>query len=153
MSAGASGGASRVAELPELNVAFFSFLLNFVWEFFQVPFFRGMADAPHWQAAQVCIQATLGDAGISLVAFWAVALAARSRGWVLHPTAPQLLGFVAVGVGVTIPFEWLATEVLDRWTYADSMPTLPLLGTGLLPILQWIVLPPAVAWLVRRQLT
>ncbi len=153
MSAGSPAPASRLADVPELNVAFFSFLLNFVWEFFQVPFFRGMAAAPHWEAAQVCIQATLGDAGISLVAFWAVALTARSRGWALHPTARQFLGFVAVGVVITIAFEWLAVEVLDRWSYAESMPTLPLLGTGVLPILQWIVLPPVVVWLVRRQLT
>ena len=153
MSPGSPGGASRLADLPELNVAFFAFLLNFVWEFLQVPFFRGMAEAPHWEAVQSCTLATLGDAGIALVAFWIVALAARSRSWVIHPTARQLMGFLAVGVVITITFEWLATEVLDRWSYAESMPTLPLLGTGVLPILQWIVLPPVVVWLVRRQLT
>ncbi|MBW3570513.1 MAG: hypothetical protein KY467_05360 [Gemmatimonadetes bacterium] len=153
MSPGSRGGASRLADLPELNVAFFAFLLNFVWEFLQVPFFRGMAEAPHWEAVQSCTLATVGDAGIALVAFWMVALAARSRSWVIHPTPRQLLGFVAMGVGITMAFEWLATEVLDRWSYAESMPTLPLLGTGLLPILQWIVLPPAIVWLVRRQLS
>lgn len=153
MSPGFRGGASRLADLPELNVAFFAFLLNFVWEFLQVPFFRGMAEAPHWEAVQSCTLATVGDAGIALVSFWTVALAVRSRSWVIHPTTRQLLGFVAVGIGITITFEWLATEVLDRWSYAEPMPTLPLLGTGLLPILQWIVLPPAIVWLVRRQLT
>lgn len=144
---------TRLLDLPELNVAVFAFLLNFVWEFFQVPFFRGMAAAPHWEAAQVCIRATFGDAGITLVAFWAVALAARSRAWIVHATARQLLGFVAVGVAITIAFEWVATELLDRWTYAESMPTLPLIGTGLLPLAQWLVLPPLVVWFVRRQLT
>lgn len=84
---------------------------------------------------------------------WAVALAVRSRAWIVHATALQLLGFVAVGVAITIAFEWVATELLDRWTYAESMPTLPLLGTGILPLLQWIVLPPLVVWFVRRQLT
>lgn len=69
----------RITDIPELNVIVFSFLLNFVWEFFQVPSFRGMATAPHWEAAQVCIRATFGDAGISLVSFWAVALVSRSR--------------------------------------------------------------------------
>jgi hypothetical protein len=33
------------------------------------------------------------------------------------------------------------------------MPTLPVLGTGLLPLLQWIFLPPLIAWFVHRQLT
>lgn len=95
---------TRVADLPELNVAIFSFLLNFMWEFFQVPFFRGMATAPH-----VCIRATFGDAVIALMAFWAMAVAVRSRTWILRPSPRQMVGFVAVGVGITILFEWLAT--------------------------------------------
>ncbi|WP_205527550.1 hypothetical protein [Halomonas sp. JS92-SW72] len=32
------------------------------------------------------------------------------------------------------------------------MPTLPLLGTGLAPLLQWLLLPPLIVWLARRQL-
>jgi len=33
------------------------------------------------------------------------------------------------------------------------MPVIPLLGVGLSPLLQWVVLPPIVVWFVRRQLT
>jgi hypothetical protein len=33
-----------------------------------------------------------------------------------------------------------------------QMPRLPLLGTGLAPLLQWLLIPPLVAWLVRRQI-
>jgi hypothetical protein len=33
------------------------------------------------------------------------------------------------------------------------MPTLPILGTGLIPAFQWLLLPPVIVWLVRRQLT
>jgi len=29
----------------------------------------------------------------------------------------------------------------------------PLLGTGLLPTLQWLLLPPVVLWFMRRQLS
>ncbi|HEV2150070.1 MAG TPA: hypothetical protein VGR37_21920 [Longimicrobiaceae bacterium] len=141
-----------ILRLPEVNVAIFAFLLNFVWEFWQVPFFEGMAAAPHWDAVQFCTGATLGDAGIALVGFWAVA-AVRSRAWILRPTSGEVIAFTAVGVAITLPLEWLATEVLRRWTYAEIMPTLPLLGTGLLPLLQWTVLPPLIVWFVRRQLT
>lgn len=142
-----------VLGLPELNVAVFAFLLNYPWEFLQVPFFAGMATAPHWDAVKFCTRATLGDAGIALVAFWAVAAAVRSRAWVLEPSLRAVLGFVAVGVTITVAFEWLATEVLHRWAYAPSMPMLPLLGTGLFPVLQWTVLPPLIVWFVRRQIT
>lgn len=142
-----------VLDLPELNVAVFAFLLNYPWEFLQVPFFAGMATAPHWEAIKFCSWATLGDAGIALVAFWVVAAAVRSRAWILEPSLRAVLGFVAVGVTITVAFEWLATEVLHRWAYEPSMPILPLLETGLLPVLQWIILPPMIVWFVRRQIT
>lgn len=142
-----------VLDLPELNVAIFAFLLNFVWEFWQVPFFRGMPTAPHWQGVKTCTVATLGDVGIALVAFWAVAAASRSRAWVIDPSAGEVGGFVAVGLAITIVGEWVFTEVLHQWAYASSMPTLPLLGTGLTPVLQWMLLPPLIVWFVHRQLT
>ena len=89
--------------------------------------------------------------GNALTAFWVVAAALRSRGWIQEPSRRAVLGFVGVGVLITITFEWIATEILHRWAYAPSMPVL--LGTGLLPVLQWVVLPPLIVGLVRRQLT
>ena len=144
--------AAGILNLPETHVAIFAFLLNFPWEFLQVPFFVGMATAPHWDAIQFCTRASLGDAGIALVAFWAVAVAVRSRNWIRHPRTRDVLGFLGVGVTITTVFEWLATGALGRWAYADTMPVVPLVRVGLLPLLQWIVLPPLIVWFVRRQL-
>lgn len=93
-------------------VGIFAFLLNFVWEFAQVPLFQGMAQAGHWRAIQVCARATLGDVSIALVAFWAVALTARSRDWMLRPTTWQVTGLVVVGVLITVVMEWLAIHAL-----------------------------------------
>jgi len=143
---------SGVVGLPELNVAIFSFLLNFVWEMWQIPFFAAASSDPHWIGVAACTQATLGDVAISLVAFWCVAAVARSRRWIMTPSSSQVVGFVAVGVVITIILEALATGPLERWSYAPSMPTLPVLGTGLLPLFQWILLPPLMIWFVRRQL-
>jgi hypothetical protein len=46
-----NGARSRnqgdILQTPEVNVAIFSFLLNFVWEIWQAPFFAGMLDASH----------------------------------------------------------------------------------------------------------
>ncbi len=79
--------------------------------------------------------------------------AISGRCWPLQPTIRQVVGFVAAGLAITIGIEWLSTDVLGRWAYSDRMPVMPLLGTGLLPVAQWILLPPLVVWLVRRQLT
>ena len=143
----------RLLRAPETNVAIFAFLLNLVWELAQVPLFADMPSAKHWHAILVCGRATLGDVAIALTSFWAVAASTHTRAWVLRPTAGQLTGFVTAGVLLTIVMEWLATKVLGRWTYAETMPVIPLLGVGLSPVLQWLVLPPIVVWFVRRQLT
>ena len=136
---------------PELNVALFSFLLNFVWETQQMRFFDVPLEFTIVDAINGCTQATLGDAGISLAAFWAVASVVKSRQWMSRPTWRQVGGFILVGVLITIVFEALATGPLNRWVYGDDMVTLPVLGTGLLPLLQWIVVPSLVVWFVKRQ--
>ena len=144
---------SGIVDVPEFNVAIFSFLLNFVWEMWQISFYVAMPSGPHSVGVAACTQATFGDAAIALVAFWSVAAFARSRRWILQPSPSQIGSFVMVGVVITIVFEALATSLLERWSYSPSMPTLPILGTGIFPLLQWILLPPLTIWFVRRQLT
>ncbi len=142
----------RLADAPEANVAIFAFLLNLPWELAQVPLFAGMATARHWSAILACGAATLGDAVIALTAFWTVAVVVGTRRWMLAPTRYRVLGFVAVGVIITIVMERLATGPLGRWAYAERMPIVPIVDVGLSPLLQWIVLPPLILWFVRRQL-
>ncbi|PWG64517.1 hypothetical protein DEM34_04095 [Spiribacter halobius] len=139
-------------EVPELNVALFAFLLNYPWEFLQVPFFRDMPTANHWDAIVFCTRAAGGDALIALAGFWIVALVWKTRGWILRPRFAHVAVFVLVGVLTTVAFEWHATVVAERWTYASNMPVIPVIGTGLSPVLQWVVLPPLVVWLVKRQI-
>lgn len=146
------GKSNRLLATPEFNVTLFAFLLNYPWEFLQVPFFAEMPEMGHWDAVLFCTRATLGDVLIALVAYWVVAALRRRRDWLLRPDIRAIAGFVVVGVVITIGLEWHATVLQDRWQYAERMPTLPLLGTGLAPLLQWLVLPPLIVWLARRQL-
>ena len=53
----------------------------------------------------------------------------------------QVSIFIAIAIIITIIFEALPTGVLNRWQYGEAMPTLPVLGTGLLPVLQWLIIP------------
>lgn len=149
---GLSIALRQVIDLPELNFAVFAFLLNFPWEFLQIPLYLGMAEAPHWAATKVCVFATLGDAVIVVFAFWMAALAARSRQWFVKPRRWPTAVFILAGLAITIVLERLATGPLDRWQYAATMPVAPFLGVGLTPLLQWSVLPPICLWFVGRQI-
>ena len=144
--------SDALLKTPEFSVVVFSFLLNLAWEYWQVPFFRGMADQPHWLGVKACTLATFGDAGIALAAFWVTAFFARTRSWIMQPSRSDIAIFIGVGLVAAIVFEALAIGVLERWAYSDAMPRLPVLGTGLVPVIQWLVIPPLVIWFVRRQI-
>ena len=141
-----------LSNAPELPVAMFSFLLHFVWEFLQVPTYAGMAEMAHWQGIKLCTSATIGDVGFALTAFWTASLVARTRHWMGNQVAIPILVFLGVGIALTVGFEFYYTQVTLRWTYSDLMPLVPPFGTGLSPLLQWIVIPPVVLWLSRRYL-
>ncbi|BAU15830.1 hypothetical protein LEP3755_63950 (plasmid) [Leptolyngbya sp. NIES-3755] len=138
---------------PEWNIGIFSFLLHFVWEMQQMSFYEVPSDFSCLDMTRNCTLATVGDVGISIAAFWAVAAISKSRQWFHHPKHWQIGSFIAVGIVITVVFEALATKVLNTWKYATLMPTLPFLGTGLLPLFQWVLIPPLVIWFVKRQLS
>lgn len=144
------GGRRLGPPPPELAIVLFSFLLNYPWEMLQIPFFAGMMEVAHWEGVKQCSRAAAGDALISLGAFRAAALAAGSNLWFMRPRAREWTTYILTGITVTVLFEQFATGAMGRWEYSTLMPRLPWLGTGLIPVIQWIALPPMMLWLLRR---
>ncbi len=142
----------RLATVPELHIAIGAFLLNFPWEFLQVPFFATMTAIPHWDGVVACTRATLGDAAISLLAYWVASLRAGTRDWLSAPSVSGLRAYIATGLLITIAIERASTGPLARWTYSEIMPVVPALGVGVVPLAQWVVLPLALVYLARRQM-
>ena len=149
---GAGKGTASYVRMPELTVALFSLLLHFVWEMLQVPLFSGVAEMSHWDGVRFCLSATVGDVGIALGAFWTTALVAGSRQWLLRPSAYDVTVFILAGLIATVALEYYHTNISLRWSYSELMPLVPPLGTGLSPLLQWIVVPMLVVWLASRHL-
>lgn len=139
----------RKFSAPEINLSIFGFLLNFVWEIWQAPLFKDMDSLTHFEVTLHCTQAAFGDVVILLVAFWIIVLISKSRHWIIHPKTIQVIGFIVIGVVITMVFEAIAVHVLNRWQYAAVMPTLPILGTGIAPILQWLIIPPIIVAMMR----
>jgi hypothetical protein len=118
-----------------------SLAAHFVWEILQLPLYTIWTTGTRQQLAFAVLHCTIGDviiAGFSLLI--ALAVFARS-GWPGTGAARVHAAIVAVGLGYTIFSEWLNTSVLGSWTYSDLMPIVPVIGTGLSPLLQWIVVP------------
>ncbi len=135
---------------PELDLLILSFPMHFTWEFLQAPLFRSMQDVSHMDGLRICLQATLGDMVIALIAFWSASFLAGTRRWAAQPNRCSIAAWLSTGVAITLAIEFYSTEVTPRWAYGTSMPRLPLVGTGMAPVAQWLVVPILVLWYLRR---
>lgn len=126
----------------------FSFLINFVWEMWQILFFEGMADAEHSQVVWMCTQASLGDGIIAVIAYASAILVAKNIMWLNEPSNRTFFVYISTGLLITVLFEFASTQVLSRWSYSDSMPMV--LGIGLTPILQWVFIPIVVLYFSKN---
>ena len=135
---------------PELDLLILSFPMHSTWEILQAPLFRSMQDVSHMDGIRICLQATFGDMVIALIAFWVASFLAGTRQWAAQPDLRSIAAWLSTGTAVTLAIEFYSTEVTDRWAYGSSMPRLPLIGTGITPVAQWIVVPMVVLWYLRR---
>ena len=118
-----------------------SLLAHLGWEILQLPLYTLWSTGKFQQKAFAVAHCTLGDAmiaGLSLLV--ALALFARAS-WPHASVAHVYWASLALGVGYTIYSEWLNISVRGSWAYSELMPIVPLLGTGLAPLLQWLVVP------------
>jgi hypothetical protein len=151
------GGVMRnairsIINIPEFNIGAFSFLLHFVWEAVQAPAYAGMIEMNHWDGIKLCMSATFGDVGFALTAFIVTSIVTRSRYWLFGPKLWHVMLYLTVGVALTVSFEYYYTNISLRWTYSELMPLVPPFGTGLSPLLQWIIVPLLALGISRRQI-
>ena len=134
---------------PWTTLAGFALLAHFAWEMAQMPLYR--MDTPSgWRMVGGCMQATVGDAIMTLLAYAVAVLVIRRRLWLISPGPLELATFLGVGLAMTGGLEWWNVSVRHSWAYSADMPSVA--GIGLAPIVQWIVLPPIILWLARRHL-
>ena len=120
---------------PWAAIALFAFLLHFMWELLQAPFYAGMPQAGHWAAVLRCTRATVGDVGIAELAYGTGVWLARDRYWLGSPhRAVPFAAYLGVGLTVTVVLEWWNMHVRGSWAYSSAMPVF--LGVGVSPLIQ-----------------
>jgi hypothetical protein len=115
--------------------------LNLTWEFAQLPLYRIWTDAPLSYNIFAVLHCT-GDDVLIATATLAAAVALVGRQWPSETFWRVAVAVTVLGVAYTVFSEWLNVEVRGTWSYAAAMPRLPWLGTGLSPVLQWVLIPP-----------
>ena len=117
-----------------------SVLLHLGWEMLQLPLYT-IWSQPTGKQAFAVLHCTIGDAmiaGLSLL----IALALFGQpAWPRDGARPVWIAVVTLGIGYTLYSEWLNVNVRGTWTYSELMPKIPVIGTGIAPLLQWLVVP------------
>ena len=127
---------------------------HFFWEAAQLPLYTLWQTGTPREIATALIHCTGGDILITAITLAVAAALARlfrwrAFGWRMVSTA------IMLGAAYTVFSEWLNVEIRRSWSYTAAMPVLPLFGTGLTPLLQWLVIPglafAIIAYLDRRR--
>lgn len=128
-------------------------LANLAWEAAHVRLYTLWTEATPAEVGRAVLHCTAGDGVLGAAALGAALLLTGARGWPAEGFGRVAALATLLGVAATVAIEWAAVEVLGRWAYAPAMPRLPVLGTGLTPVLQWMALPPLCLWAARRWAT
>jgi hypothetical protein len=117
-----------------------SLALHAVWEVTQLPLYTLWSETIGTQAFAI-VHCTIGDVMIAALSLLVALFAIGRADWPASGAPQTWLLLLVLGAGYTVYSEWLNVNVRGSWAYAPAMPTLPILGTGLAPVLQWIVVP------------
>ena len=136
----AVAGRGRRTALRYLAI---SAVANLAWETAQLPLYTIWRTGSPGERLFAVAHCTLGDV---LIAAASLLLALLLVGAPAPRGGPRVgavsVVVVLLGVAYAVFSEWLNVHVRGGWAYTPAMPILPPLGTGLTPLLQWIVIPP-----------
>jgi hypothetical protein len=127
-----------------------TFALNLIWEFAQLPLYALWKSGSAGALVTSPLHCTVGDAMIAtLVLIVALLILGNSR-WPQDRYGVVATAAVALGFTYTVYSEWMNVYVRKSWGYSELMPTV--VGIGVSPLLQWLIIPTAVfAYLRDRE--
>ncbi|MDX2097440.1 MAG: hypothetical protein SFW36_06650, partial [Leptolyngbyaceae cyanobacterium bins.59] len=124
---------------PEACLVLFAFLLNFVYEVWQAPYYTFYNSLSLADKIRDLTHCSFGDAVIILICSWVVSAISHSRYWILRPTRQFTLLFTGIGLLITLAIETYRVNVSRA--YGVPIFAVPILGMSSLAVLQWIILP------------
>jgi hypothetical protein len=114
---------------------------HLIWEVAQLPLYTIWNTGSPQEIAFAVFHCTVGDLMIATLSLVLALVCFGGPAWPRGRFIPVMAATLAIGIGYTVYSEYLNTTVRNAWAYSELMPTLPPLGTGLSPLLQWVVAP------------
>ncbi|QEN06784.1 hypothetical protein EXM22_01795 [Oceanispirochaeta crateris] len=125
----------------------FSFVIFATWEWVQTPFFVDITNDLNtivWYR----IHCTIGDIMILFFSMMGTILIYRKISWIYKPEKKHYITVLFLGSCYTLISEYRNVHKLQSWDYSALMPEI--FGIGLVPIFQWILLPPLILYIISR---
>lgn len=119
---------------------------NLLWETAHLPLYTIWDSGSPSELAFAVIHCTGGDILIGLSSLTLALLLIGDSSWPVVGRIRIGALTMAFGLSYTIFSEWLNIEVRQAWEYGDLMPIVPLINTGVSPILQWSIIPLVAFW-------
>lgn len=125
---------------------------NLAWEILHLPLYTVWEEGDPGKMAWAALHCTGGDLLIASGSLLLGVILCGGKGWPQERFLRVAATSTAIGVSYTAWSEWLNTSEKGAWAYSDWMPIVPVIGVGLSPIAQWIVIPLLGFWWARRGL-
>ena len=126
------------------TITVLAFLLNFIWELIQIPFYKGSSYSIEHIA--FCALASLADAIMVLLLYFGFASIFRNPFWIKHSKWQRIVIVILVGgAGATAIEFWHLSSA--NWAYANTMTLIPVIKVGISAVLQFMILPVLVYFL------
>jgi len=125
-----------------------AFTLHLAWELLQceVFFVHGSYDS----SMAAMVKASVGDVILTWILYVIVAVVSRRWRWAVGPWSGRQIATLLVASTALAADVEVRGLLAERWSYSDLMPIVPFLGVGVVPVVQLLVLTPAVVLLAER---
>jgi hypothetical protein len=127
-----------------------SVVAHLAWEILQLPLYTIWSTGGPLEIALAIAHCTGGDTVIAVTALSLALILVGHENWPEQSYRIVLFVTLLFGVSYTIFSEWLNVTLRGSWAYTPDMPVVPVLGTGIGPLLQWIFVPIAALSTARR---
>jgi len=124
---------------------------NLLWEIAHVPLYTLWITDSWFEMIYAILHCSVGDVMIAALCLLLSLAVVGSTSWPAERYRIVAVATILLALGYTVFSEWLNTEVRGTWAYRDAMPRLPGLGTGLTPLMQWIVVPVLAFWWAKQK--
>ena len=127
-----------------LLVIVISYFLNLIWELLHIPLYESSVLPNNHMI--LCMLASLADVIMVLLLYFGLAIVYKDPLWLKTLSRTRVLITMMVGAMGAILSETRHIAA-GNWAYTGSMPILPIVGVGLTPVLQFIILPVLIYYL------